>query len=103
MQDQRFNDVAAAGGFSILTFLAGAAVGAAVALLMAPSTGEETRRRLLEGARRVGQNVGDKVTTAKDELNRRTDDVRSAVHAGRDAYTRSRSQSSEPAPTSTAM
>lgn len=103
MQDQRLNDVAAAGGFSILTFLAGAAVGAAVALLLAPAPGDETRRKLIEGAKKVGQNVGDKVNTAKDELSRRTDDVRSAVSAGRDAYTRSRSQTGEPAPTSTAM
>lgn len=103
MQDQRFNDMAATSGFSLLTFLAGAAVGAGVALLLAPSTGEETRRKLIDSARRVSQNVGDTVNSAKDELNRRTDDVRSAVNAGRDAYTRSRSQTAEPAPTSSAM
>lgn len=103
MQDQRFNDVAATGGFSLLTFLAGAAVGASVALLMAPAPGDETRRKLIDGAKKVGQSVGSTVTQAKDELNRRGDDVRTAVTAGRDAYTRSRTQSSEPAPTSTAM
>jgi gas vesicle protein len=103
MQDQRFNDMAANGGFNLLTFLAGAAVGAGVALLLAPSTGEETRRRLIDGARRMGQNVGDTVNTAKDELNRRTDDVRTAVSAGRDAYARSRAQVGEPAPSSSAM
>lgn len=103
MQDQRFNDVAAAGGFSIMTFLAGAAVGAGIALLIAPATGEDTRRRLIDGAKKVKQNMGDTVGSAKDEISRRTDDVRSAVNAGKDAYTRSRSQSTEPAPTSTAM
>lgn len=101
MQDQRFNDVAAASGFSLLTFLAGAAVGAGIALLLAPTTGEETRRKLIDGARRVGQNLGDSVNTAKDEVNRRADDVRTAVTAGRDAYTRSRS--GEPSPTSSTM
>ena len=105
MQDERSNDMANNGNFSLLTFLAGAAVGAGVALLLAPSTGEETRRKLVEGARRVGQNLGDTVgttvNTAKDELNRRTEDVRTAVTAGRDAYTRSRS--GEPSPTSSAM
>jgi gas vesicle protein len=103
MQDQRSNDVAASGGFSLLMFLAGAALGAGVALLLAPAPGHETRRKLLEGAKKVGQNVGDKVNSAKDELSRRSEDVRSAVSAGRDAYTRARSQTGEPAPTSTAM
>ena len=56
--------------------LLGAAVGAGVALLMAPQSGKRTRRQLLKA-----------VNTARDSAGSRigdlTDEVRSAVEAGR--------------------
>lgn len=36
-------------GNSILTFIAGAAVGAVVALLVAPDSGAKTREKIIEG------------------------------------------------------
>ena len=102
MNNDHLGTGAAVFGGTLVAFLLGAAVGAGVALLVAPASGEDTRKKLGDAARRIGNNVGDKVSLAKDELSRRTDDVRSAVVAGRDAYTRARS-TGEPAPTSSAM
>ncbi|MEK7679480.1 MAG: YtxH domain-containing protein, partial [Deltaproteobacteria bacterium] len=56
-------------GNIVLAFLAGGAIGAGIALLFAPATGAEMRKRLKEGAHdatdwarnRVGEGVG-KVT-----------------------------------------
>ncbi len=102
MNNDHLGTGAAVFGGTLLAFLLGAAVGAGVALLVAPASGEDTRKRIGEAARKLGDNVGDKVGTVKNELLTRTDDVRSAVVAGRDAYARARS-TGEPAPTSSAM
>jgi len=102
MSDNNYGNGAALAGGSLLSFLFGAVVGAGVALLMAPATGDETRRKLSDAAKGVTQKLGDTVGSAKDEIKGRADDVRSAVNAGKDAYSRSR-MGAEPAPTSTAM
>jgi gas vesicle protein len=86
---------------SLVAFLLGAAVGAGVALLIAPTSGEETRRKLGETARRIGEGAQDRLASVKDEVKSRAGDVRSAISAGKDAYRQSRAE--EPAPTSTAM
>lgn len=92
---------------SMGSFLFGLAVGAGVALLFAPRTGEEMRRRMRSQARRVrdraqrvATEVGDSVTDsfqqAREEVESRIDaarravelkrqQVRSAVEAGRRA------------------
>ena len=62
-----------AAGTVIVAFVLGAITGAAVALLMAPATGEETRRKLSERARE-GKNT-----------------VSSALERGREAYQQARS------------
>jgi gas vesicle protein len=61
-----------AAGTIIVAFLLGAVSGAAVALLMAPTTGEEMRRKLAERARE-----------GRDTLS-------SAVERGREAYQNAR-------------
>jgi gas vesicle protein len=65
-------DDANAAGTVIVAFVLGAITGAAAALLMAPATGEETRRRLSERAR-----------DGKNSLS-------SAVERGREAYQQAR-------------
>jgi gas vesicle protein len=86
---------------ALMAFLFGAAVGAGVALLMAPSTGEETRKKLTDAARRLSDDAQDKLSSVKDEVRSRAGDVRTAINAGKEAYRNVRSE--EPAPTSTAM
>ena len=70
-----------AAGTVIVAFVLGAITGAAVALLVAPATGEEMRRKLSERARE-----------GRDSLT-------SAVERGREAYQQARSGGSGAAPT----
>ena len=63
-------------GSSIAWFLAGMTVGAAVAILFAPKSGEETRHSIAEAASR-----------GKDLAERKSREV---VEFGRDAYTQGR-------------
>jgi gas vesicle protein len=60
------------GSSSIGWFLLGAALGAGAALLLAPASGEETRRRISRGARRLKDSAAD----ALDELRDEWDDIR---------------------------
>ena len=76
---------------ALMAFLLGAAVGAGVALLLAPQSGEETRKQLGETARRLGDDLDDKVRTAREEVKHRAGDVKTAIGAGREAYARARS------------
>ena len=71
-------------------FLIGAAVGAGVALLFAPATGVETRRRLGEQANRLRSRVGDGMGDVKGRIGDLKQDVGNAVDAGRQAFTRDR-------------
>ena len=87
---------------ALVAFLLGAAVGAGVALLLAPASGEETRRRIGETAKKLGDDLDDKVRSAREDLKHRAGDLKAAIGAGRDAYGRARS-GEEPAPTSTTM
>jgi gas vesicle protein len=87
---------------ALMAFLLGAAVGAGVALLLAPASGEEMRRKLSDSARRLGEDLDDKVKGAKEDLKSRAGDLKAAVGAGRDAYARART-SDEPAPTSNVL
>jgi gas vesicle protein len=72
------------------TFLAGLAIGAGIALLFAPRSGEETRRDIERRARKVGEqaqdfvsevteSVGQKIQEAKESVENRFDSARSAV------------------------
>ena len=66
---------------SMTTFLMGAALGAGIALLLAPDRGSETRRRVGQTMKRFGSQVNDRFGDVKDN-------VRSAVDSGRDAFRR---------------
>ena len=66
-------------GSVMVAFVIGALTGAAVALLFAPATGEETRDYL-----------GQKAREGKAKLKEQRDSVLSAVDRGREAFTHSR-------------
>jgi len=74
---------------TMMGFLAGAIVGAGIALLMAPATGEDTRRRLGESARRIRHTTADRINDLKHTIAERGKD---AVSAGREAYEREMGQ-----------
>ena len=67
----------------VIWFFAGAAIGAAVALLYAPQSGQETRRYL-----------GDKAKEGKDAL---AESGREMMDRGRDLYERGRKMADEAA------
>ena len=87
---------------SLLAFLLGATVGAGVALLLAPQSGEETRKKIAEKSRRLGDELDHKLQGVKEEVKARSGDIKQDVVAGKDAFDSAR-HSGEPAPTSTAM
>lgn len=88
-----------AGGLG--SFVLGALVGAGLALLFAPRSGEETQEELKEQARKLRSAAEDRVREAQRQLEERLDDVREgvqtrfedvkdAVSAGRSAATDAR-------------
>jgi gas vesicle protein len=90
-------------GGGIGTFILGALVGAAVALLFAPQSGEETQREIRERAGRLRHAAEEKVRDAQREIESRLDNarqglndgvdaVREAVESGRQAATDARSE-----------
>ena len=49
----------------------GAAVGAGVALLLAPASGSETRKRLSQGVEKLSEQAAEKLQQAQDEVSNR--------------------------------
>jgi len=100
-------------GSGVGAFFFGAVVGAAVALLFAPKSGEETQRDLREGARRLRDEAGGRLTdlrgsvedgygraraeveerveTARESVRDRRRRAEEALKAGKEAATRARS------------
>lgn len=78
------------------SFLLGLAVGAGVALLFAPRTGEETRRDLQRRAREVGDQAQDLVSEISESvgntLQQTRDTVEGRIDAARDAVELKRRQ-----------
>ena len=83
-------------GGGLGSFVLGALVGAGVALLFAPKSGEETQEEIRERARRLREAAEDRVRdaqhqleerldTAREEVRGRVDTVREAVESGRAA------------------
>ena len=86
MSDQNGN---VATGF-LVGIIVGAAAGAALALLMAPATGDETRRKIGEAARNLGGEGKRRLDDLKDVAHDRVSEVKDAVRAGKDAYREAR-------------
>lgn len=72
------NEQGVSPGSVLVAFIAGAAVGAAVALLFAPATGEETREYLGQRAREGRDRATDAARQGRDILNRQRDNINSA-------------------------
>lgn len=67
------------GGAGAGTFLLGALVGAAVALLLAPRSGAETQAEIAGAARRLAGDVQGRVSGARDEVMSRVEGARDRV------------------------
>jgi gas vesicle protein len=74
----------------IVSFVLGAITGAAVALLMAPTTGEEMRRMVRDKAREGADRASDAARQGREFLNRQGETIKTAVDRGREAYEQAR-------------
>lgn len=93
-------------GHTLLAFILGGVIGAGVALLLAPDSGAETRRRIREGfddaedwARGRYDNTLDRLDKGKDRvrtiMSEKREDIRAAIDAGKDAYLRRKDRLTE--------
>jgi gas vesicle protein len=78
------NDHDTSAGSLLLAFVAGAAVGAAVALLFAPASGEETREYLGQRAREGRDRAAEAARQGREMLNRQRDNLASAFERVRE-------------------
>jgi len=74
------------GGSLLVAFVAGAVAGAAVALLFAPASGEETRGYLGERAREGRDRAADAARQGREAMNRQREQLASAFEKGREAF-----------------
>jgi len=82
-------------GLTVMGFALGALVGAGVALLLAPASGEKTRGEIASAARRWTKNARTTLDNARDTVADLGVDARSAVDAGRKAFKQSHQNSDE--------
>ncbi len=90
-------DDGSAAGVVIVAFVLGAVTGAAVALLMAPASGEETRRVLAEKAREGRERATEAARQGREFVNRQKETISTAIERGRDAYEQARGVATRPA------
>jgi gas vesicle protein len=86
-----------AAGTVVVAFVLGAITGAAVALLLAPASGEETRRVLADRAREGRERAAEAAKQGREFVNRQRDTLSSAIDRGREAYEQARSGATRPA------
>ena len=73
-----------------MAFVLGAITGAAVALVMAPASGEETRRILGDAARQGRERAEEAARQSREFINRQRDTLNAAIERGREAYQQAR-------------
>jgi gas vesicle protein len=73
------------GGTVLLAFVAGAAVGAAVALLFAPAAGNETRAYVNRRAREARDRAAQAAEHGRDVFNRQRENITTAFDRARQA------------------
>ena len=80
------------GGNVLMAFVLGAAAGAAIALLYAPATGEETRRKLKDKARAGREKAEAVARDGREFLSRQRENLGAAVDRGREAFEQARKE-----------
>jgi gas vesicle protein len=83
------------GGAVLMAFALGAIAGAAVALLWAPASGEETRRLIKERAGEAREKAGEAARQSREFLERQRETLGTAIDRGKEAYQRARTATPE--------
>ena len=83
------SDERGAGGV-LVAFVLGAIAGAAVALLVAPATGEETRRKLSEKAREGRDKASEAARKGGEFLRNQREGLTTAFERGKEAFDQAR-------------
>jgi gas vesicle protein len=83
-------DDGGAAGTVIVAFVLGAVTGAAVALLMAPASGEETRRMLADKAREGREKANEAAQKGRELWDRQRETLSTAFERGKEAYEQAR-------------
>jgi len=78
-------------GSVVLAFVLGAVTGAAVALLMAPASGEDVRKLIGDKAREGADRARDAAGQGRELWNRQRETIAGAFERGREAYNQARS------------
>jgi gas vesicle protein len=86
------SDDGAGAGTILLAFLLGAVSGAALALLYAPATGDQTREYLGEKAREGRARAAEAAAKGREVLNQGRETLTTAIERGREAYQQARSR-----------
>ena len=76
----------------LVAFVLGAAAGAAMALLYAPATGEETRRRIKDKAREGRGKAEAVARDGREFIKRQRENLGAAVDRGREAFEQTRKE-----------
>jgi len=74
----------------MIAFLVGALTGAAVAILFAPASGEETREYLSKRARESKDKAREAMEQGRDYYERQRENLSTAVDRGREAFQQAR-------------
>ena len=96
-------DDGGAAGTIVVAFVLGAITGAAVALLVAPASGEETRRMLAEKAREGREKAGEAAQKGRELWDRQKETLTTAFERGKEAYEQARAAQPPGKPTGEAL
>jgi len=72
----------------LLGFLVGAVAGGVAALLFAPSSGRETRQKIVDGLGHTREKLSEEMEHAKEYAKTHKEAVKEGVHEGVEAYKR---------------
>jgi gas vesicle protein len=85
-------DEGAGAGSILLAFILGAVSGAAIALLYAPQTGQETRDYLGEKAEEARRRAAEAAAKGREVISQGRDTLNTAIERGREAYQQARTR-----------
>ena len=80
-------------GTVLIAFATGALIGAGIALLYAPQSGEETRRLITERAEELKRQAMDKYEHGKETFREKKEQMTAALEAGKEGYREAKTRS----------